>query len=208
VTSGPTYEPIDPVRFIGNRSSGKQGHAIAEALAALGAEVTLISGPVALADPPGMKVVKVETAREMEEACRAALPADIAVCAAAVADWRAAEVAPQKLKKKAGEAPPALQFAQNPDILACLGNLGAQRPRLLVGFAAETERLVDHAQAKLAAKKCDLIVANDVSAGTGTFGGDANRVWLVEKDKVTEWPPLSKKDVAARLAQALSERLS
>lgn len=208
VTSGPTYEPIDPVRFIGNRSSGKQGHAIAEALAALGAEVTLVSGPVALPDPPGMTVVKVETAREMEEACRAALPFDIAVCAAAVADWRASDVAPQKLKKKAGEAPPALTFAQNPDILAGLGALGENRPRLLVGFAAETENLVVHAQAKLAAKKCDLIVANDVSTGTGTFGGDANRVWLVEKDHVTEWPPLSKKDVAARLAQALAERLS
>jgi phosphopantothenoylcysteine decarboxylase / phosphopantothenate---cysteine ligase len=208
VTSGPTYEPIDPVRFIGNRSSGKQGHAIAEALAALGAEVTLVSGPVALPDPAGIRVVKVETAREMEEACRAALPADIAVCAAAVADWRAAEVAPQKLKKKPGEPPPALRFAQNPDILAGLGQLGADRPRLLVGFAAETEHLVEHAKAKLAAKKCDLIVANDVSTGTGTFGGDANRVWLVERDHVTEWPPLSKKDVAARLAQALSERLS
>ncbi|HMA48467.1 MAG TPA: bifunctional phosphopantothenoylcysteine decarboxylase/phosphopantothenate--cysteine ligase CoaBC [Magnetospirillaceae bacterium] len=212
VTSGPTHEPIDPVRFIGNRSSGKQGHAIAEALAALGADVTLVSGPVALPDPAGIRVVKVETAREMEAACRAALPADIAVCAAAVADWRASEVAPQKLKKRADEAPPALQFAQNPDILAGLGSLGPGRPRLLVGFAAETENLVEHAQAKLAAKKCDLIVANDVSTGTGTFGGDANRVWLVEKDKVTEWPPLSKKDIAsrlaARLAQALSERLS
>ncbi len=208
VTSGPTYEPIDPVRFIGNRSSGKQGHAIAEALAALGAAVTLVSGPVALADPPGVTVVKVETAREMEQACLAALPADIAVCAAAVADWRAAAVAPQKLKKRAGEAPPAVQFAQNPDILAGLGALDAMRPRLLVGFAAETENIVEHAQAKLAAKQCDLIVANDVSSGTGTFGGDANRVWLVEKNEVTEWPSLSKKDVAARLALALSERLS
>jgi phosphopantothenoylcysteine decarboxylase / phosphopantothenate---cysteine ligase len=208
VTSGPTYEPIDPVRFIGNRSSGKQGHAIAEALAALGADVTLVSGPVALPDPKNMKVVKVETAREMEEACRAALPADIAVCAAAVADWRAAEVAPQKLKKQLGAEPPALHFTQNPDILAGLGHLGENRPRLLVGFAAETENLVEHAKAKLAAKKCDLIVANDVSTGTGTFGGDANRVWLVEKDQITEWPPLSKKDVAARLAQALLERLS
>ncbi len=208
VTSGPTYEPIDPVRFIGNRSSGKQGHAIAEALAALGAAVTLVSGPVALADPPGVTVIKVETAREMEQACLAALPADIAVCAAAVADWRAAAVAPQKLKKRAGEAPPAVQFAQNPDILAGLGALDAMRPRLLVGFAAETENIVEHAQAKLAAKQCDLIVANDVSPGTGTFGGDANRVWLVEKNEVTEWPSLSKKDVAARLALALSERLS
>ena len=208
VTSGPTYEAIDPVRFIGNRSSGKQGHAIAAALAALGAEVTLVSGPVSLPDPEGVRVVKVETALEMEAACRAALPADIAVCAAAVADWRASEVAPQKLKKQAGAEPPALHFVQNPDILAGLGAMGAGRPRLLVGFAAETEKLVEHAQAKLAAKKCDLIVANDVSAGTGTFGGDANRVWLVEKDRVTEWPPLSKRDVAVRLAQALSERLS
>ena len=208
VTSGPTYEPIDPVRFIGNRSSGKQGHAIAAALADLGAEVTLVSGPVSLPDPDGVRVVKVETAREMEAACKAALPADIAVCAAAVADWRVSDVAPQKLKKQAGAEAPALHFVQNPDILAGLGALGASRPRLLVGFAAETEKLVEHAQAKLAAKKCDLIVANDVSAGTGTFGGDANRVWLVEKDKVTEWPPLSKRDVAARLAQALSERLS
>jgi len=208
VTSGPTYEPIDPVRFIGNRSSGKQGHAIAAALADLGAEVTLVSGPVSLPDPEGVRVVKVETAREMDAACQAALPADIAVCAAAVADWRAAEVAPQKLKKQAGADAPALHFVQNPDILAGLGAMGAGRPRLLVGFAAETEKLVEHAQAKLAAKQCDLIVANDVSAGTGTFGGDANRVWLVEKDKVTEWPPLSKRDVAVRLAQALSERLS
>jgi len=207
VTSGPTYEPIDPVRFIGNRSSGKQGHAIAEALAALGADVTLVSGPVALADPAGIRVIKVETAREMEEACLAALPADIAVCAAAVADWRVAEVAPQKLKKQAGAEPPALRFTQNPDILAGLGRLGDKRPRLLVGFAAETESLVEHARAKLASKQCDLIVANDVSAATGTFGGDANRVWLVEREQITEWPPLSKKDVAARLAQVLSERL-
>jgi phosphopantothenoylcysteine decarboxylase/phosphopantothenate--cysteine ligase len=208
VTSGPTYEPIDPVRFIGNRSSGKQGHAIAAALAALGAEVTLVSGPVALADPEGVKTVKVETARQMQEACLAALPADIAVCAAAVADWRPAEPAPEKLKKKAGAEPPALSLTQNPDILAGLGALGAGRPRLLIGFAAETEKLIEHAQAKLAAKKCDLIVANDVGAGTGTFGGDANRVWLVEKEKITEWPPLSKQEVAARLAQAIAERMS
>jgi phosphopantothenoylcysteine decarboxylase/phosphopantothenate--cysteine ligase len=208
VTSGPTYEPIDPVRFIGNRSSGKQGHAIAAALAALGAEVTLVSGPVALADPEGVKTIKIETAREMQEACLAALPADIAVCAAAVADWRAIDVAPEKLKKKAGTEPPALALTQNPDILAGLGALGDRRPRLLVGFAAETEKLLDHAKAKLAAKGCDVIVANDVSAGTGTFGGDANRVWLVEKNQITEWPPLSKQEVAARLAQAIAERLS
>ena len=208
VTSGPTYEPIDPVRFIGNRSSGKQGHAIAIALAALGAEVTLVSGPVALADPDGVRVVKVETARQMQEACLAALPADIVVCAAAVADWRAAEIAPEKLKKKAGAEAPALHLTQNPDILAGLGALGERRPRLLVGFAAETEKLIEHAKAKLASKGCDLIVANDVSAGSGTFGGDANRVWLVEKDQVTEWPPLSKQEVAARLAQAIAERLS
>jgi len=208
VTSGPTYEPIDPVRFIGNRSSGKQGHAIAAALAGLGATVTLVSGPVALADPAGVKVVRVETAREMQEACLAALPADIAVCAAAVADWRAAEVAPEKLKKKAGAEPPSLTLTQNPDILAGLGALGERRPRLLVGFAAETEKLIEHAKAKLASKKCDLIVANDVSEGTGTFGGDLNRVWLVERTQVTEWPPLSKQEVAGRLAQVIAERLS
>lgn len=208
VTSGPTYEPIDPVRFIGNRSSGKQGHAIAAALAALGAEVTLVSGPVALPDPEGVKVVKIETARQMQEACLAALPADIAVCAAAVADWRATEVAPEKLKKKAGAEPPSLSLTQNPDILAGLGALGERRPRLLIGFAAETEKLIDHAKAKLVAKQCDLIVANDVSEGTGTFGGDLNRVWLVEKTQVTEWPPLSKQEVAARLAQAIAERMS
>ena len=208
VTSGPTYEPIDPVRFIGNRSSGKQGHAIAQALAALGAQVTLVSGPVALADPQGIRVVKVETAQQMQDACLAALPVDIAVCAAAVADWRVAEAAPEKMKKQPGAEPPSLRLAQNPDILAGLGALGEKRPRLLVGFAAETEKLIEHAQAKLAAKKCDLIVANDVSAGTGTFGGDANRVWLVSQDQVIEWPPLSKKEVAEKLAQALSERLS
>ena len=208
VTSGPTYEPIDPVRFIGNRSSGKQGHAIAQALAALGAQVTLVSGPVALDDPQGIRVVKVETAQQMQDACLAALPADIAVCAAAVADWRVAQAAPEKMKKQPGAEPPSLRLAQNPDILAGLGALGEKRPRLLVGFAAETEKLIEHAQAKLAAKKCDLIVANDVSAGTGTFGGDANRVWLVSQDQVIEWPPLSKKEVAEKLAQALSERLS
>jgi len=208
VTSGPTYEPIDPVRFIGNRSSGKQGHAIAAALAGLGAEVTLVSGPVAIADPAGVRVVKIETAREMQEACTAALPADIAVCAAAVADWRAVEVAPEKLKKRAGEAAPSLSLTQNPDILSGLGHAGERRPRLLVGFAAETEKLIEHAQGKLAAKGCDLIVANDVSEGTGTFGGDLNRVWLVDKNQVTEWPPLSKQEVAARLAQAIVERLS
>ena len=208
VTSGPTYEPIDPVRFIGNRSSGKQGHAVAIALAALGADVTLISGPVVLADPEGIKVVKVETARQMQEACLAALPAEIAVCAAAVADWRAAEVAPEKLKKRAGAEPPSLSLTQNPDILAGLGHLGEKRPRLLIGFAAETEKLIEHAKGKLASKGCDLIVANDVSVGTGTFGGDLNRVWLVEKNQVTEWPPLSKQEVAARLAQAIAERLT
>jgi phosphopantothenoylcysteine decarboxylase/phosphopantothenate--cysteine ligase len=144
----------------------------------------------------------------MQAACLAALPADIAVCAAAVADWRVADVAPEKMKKKPGAAAPTLTLTPNPDILAGLGALGGRRPRLLVGFAAETEKLIDHARAKLAAKGCDMIVANDVSAGSGTFGGDSNRVWLVEKDLVTEWPALSKRDVAARLAQILAERLS
>jgi phosphopantothenoylcysteine decarboxylase/phosphopantothenate--cysteine ligase len=208
VTSGPTYEPIDPVRFIGNRSSGKQGHAIASSLAALGAEVTLVSGPVALADPAGVTVVRVETAQQMQEACLRALPADIAVCAAAVADWRTADIAPEKLKKKPGSEPPSLALTQNPDILAGLGALGERRPRFLVGFAAETETLIGNAKAKLVAKGCDLIVANDVSPGSATFGGDTNQVWLVEKDQVTEWPPLSKQEVAARLAQVIAERLS
>jgi phosphopantothenoylcysteine decarboxylase / phosphopantothenate---cysteine ligase len=201
VTSGPTHEPIDPVRFIANRSSGKQGHAIAAALARHGAATVLVSGPTAEPDPPGVRVVHVGTAREMLEACTAALPADIAVCAAAVADWRAEE-APQKIKKKG--APPVLRLVENPDILATLSAAGNLRPRLVVGFAAETENLVENARAKRAKKGCDWILANDVSAASGTFGGDQNTIHLVAESGVEDWPPLSKREVAERLAQRIA----
>jgi phosphopantothenoylcysteine decarboxylase/phosphopantothenate--cysteine ligase len=201
VTSGPTHEPIDPVRYITNRSSGKQGHAIAAALARHGAATVLVSGPTSEPDPPGVRVVRVGTAREMLEACTAALPADVAVCAAAVADWRAEE-APQKIKKKG--APPALRLVENPDILATLSAAGNARPRLVVGFAAETENLVENAKAKRAKKGCDWILANDVSAAAGTFGGDRNTVHLVTESGVEDWPPLSKHDVAERLVQRIA----
>ena len=199
VTSGPTIEPIDPVRFIANRSSGKQGHAIAAALARAGAEVTLVSGPVALADPGGCKVVRVETAAEMLAAVQGALPADIAVCAAAVADWTVVNRAAEKRKKQAGAPPPSIELAANRDILATLSAPGPARPRLVIGFAAETETVLDHAVAKRAAKGCDWIVANDVSPSSGTFGGDANRVWLVGDGTSEDWPPLAKTEVARRL---------
>jgi phosphopantothenoylcysteine decarboxylase/phosphopantothenate--cysteine ligase len=202
VTSGPTHEAIDPVRYIANRSSGKQGHAIAAALAQLGADTVLVSGPTAERDPPGVMVVHVQSARDMLAACEKALPADIAVCAAAVADWRA-EAAPQKLKKKVG-APPALKLVENPDILASLSKPGNRRPRLVVGFAAETEKVVEHATAKRARKGCDWILANDVSPATGTFGGDANTIHLIDEAGVEDWPPLSKRDVAERLAQRIA----
>ncbi|HXQ50231.1 MAG TPA: bifunctional phosphopantothenoylcysteine decarboxylase/phosphopantothenate--cysteine ligase CoaBC [Stellaceae bacterium] len=201
VTSGPTYEPIDPVRFIANRSSGKQGHAIAAALARLGASTVLVSGPTREADPPGVKVVHVETARDMLAACEAALPADVAVCAAAVADWRT-DAAPQKLKKKG--APPALRLVENPDILAHLSAPGNRRPRLVIGFAAETENLVANAAAKRARKGCDWLLANDVSPASGTFGGDRNTIHLVDDNGVEDWPPLSKHDVAERLAARIA----
>ena len=207
VTSGPTFEPIDPVRFIGNRSSGKQGHAIAQALARLGADVTLVSGPVSLDDPAGVTVVKVETALQMLAACQAALPADIAVCAAAVADWRVASPAPEKTKKADGVPPPAISLVPNPDILATLAASGPQRPRLVVGFAAETTDMIAHAKAKLARKGCDLILANDVSAGSETFGGDANQVSLVDARGVEAWPPLTKSAVADRLAARIADLL-
>ena len=206
VTSGPTHEPIDPVRVIANRSSGKQGHAIAAALAALGADVTLVSGPVALADPANCRVIKVETAQQMLEACQNALPADLAVCAAAVADWRVESPATSKQKKQAGTEPPILKLVPNPDILATLAQ-GPNRPRLVVGFAAETDDLLANAQAKLARKGCDLIVANDVSSTSGTFGGDANRVHLVAANGITDWPHLPKTQVAERLALHLAHLL-
>ncbi|TCZ59731.1 bifunctional phosphopantothenoylcysteine decarboxylase/phosphopantothenate--cysteine ligase CoaBC [Roseicella aquatilis] len=205
VTSGPTHEPIDPVRYIANRSSGKQGHAIAGALAALGARVTLVSGPVAVPDPPGVTVVRVETAREMLAACEAALPADIAVMAAAVADWRVAREAAQKLKKQPGAAAPSLEMALNPDILATLSR-HAQRPGLVVGFAAETERVVQHATEKRLRKGCDWIVANDVSGGV--MGGERNAVHIVTAEGVEDWPELPKAAVAERLALRIAQTLA
>ena len=207
VTSGPTYEPIDPVRFIGNRSSGKQGHAIAAALARLGAEVTLVTGPVKLADPAGVTTIHVETAREMLGACLGRLPVDVAVCAAAVADWTVSNASKEKRKKEPGAPPPAIELAPNPDILATLSEGGAARPRLVVGFAAETEKVLDHAAAKLARKGCDWIVANDVSPATGTFGGDFNTVHLLTRAGAEPWPRASKTDVAERLAWRIVDAL-
>jgi phosphopantothenoylcysteine decarboxylase/phosphopantothenate--cysteine ligase len=206
VTSGPTFEAIDPVRFIGNRSSGRQGHAIARTLAGLGARTTLVSGPTALADPGGVTVVRVESAREMLAACEAALPCDVAVCAAAVSDWRAKKTSGQKLKKN-GKSAPQLEFTVNPDILATLSAAGNARPRLVVGFAAETENVIAHAQAKLAKKGCDWILANDVSAGTGTFGGDQNTIHVIDAAGVESWPRMSKTDAAARLARRIADAL-
>jgi len=213
VTSGPTYEPIDPVRFIGNRSSGKQGHAIAAACARLGAGVTLVSGPTALPDPLGVSTIHVETAQQMLEACEAALPADVAVCAAAVADWRVATPAAEKIKKSAGKAEPKLELVRNPDILGTLSGRRNGRPRLVIGFAAETERVEEHARAKLASKGCDWILANDVSPEAGTFGGDANTIHLFKADPaggaatVEHWPPASKTAVAERLAREIARAL-
>ncbi len=207
VTSGPTIEPIDPVRFICNRSSGRQGHAIAAALAAAGAETTLVSGPVAMADPPGVRVVRVETAREMLAACENALPVDVAVCAAAVCDWRAVREAGEKIKKAEGLAPPPLALEENPDILATLSQSRERRPRLVIGFAAETGDLVANAQRKLMRKGCDWIVGNDVSVATGTFGGADNAVVLVTAEGVEPWPRMSKEAVGRRLADAIARRL-
>ena len=210
VTSGPTHEPIDPVRYIANRSSGKQGHAIAAALAALGAEVTLVSGPVTIPDPPGVRVVRVETAREMLAAVEAILPVDAAVFCAAVADWRVAQAGEDKLKKGAG-GPPALPLVENPDILATVAARTDDRPTLVVGFAAETEKVLAHAQAKLARKGCDWIVANDVSTpadgSAGVMGGDRNTVSLVTATGVESWPTLDKTAVAVRLAERIAQAL-
>lgn len=208
VTSGPTHEPVDPVRYLANRSSGRQGHAIAAALAGLGARVTLVSGPVGIADPPGVTVRRVETAEQMLAACAAALPADVAVCAAAVADWRVAETSATKLKKAPGDAPPALALVPNPDILATLAAAGPARPRLVVGFAAETHDMLEHAQAKRARKNCDWIVANDVRPETGIMGGELNEVHLVTAAGIDAWPRLPKSEVAARLAHRIAGALA
>ncbi len=202
VTAGPTAEPLDPVRLITNRSSGKQGYAIASALAELGADVTLVSGPTALPAPAGVTRVDVETAREMLAACEAALPADIAVCVAAVADWRPAVEGPRKIKKGEG-GPPAIELVENPDILATLSKSPA-RPRLVIGFAAETDSVEAHAQAKLARKGCDWIVANDVSI-EGTMGGDQNAVAIVSAAGIERWDRMAKGEVARRLAARIAE---
>jgi phosphopantothenoylcysteine decarboxylase / phosphopantothenate---cysteine ligase len=208
VTSGPTREAIDPVRYISNHSSGKQGHAIAAALAQLGAEVTLVSGPVNVPDPAGVTVVKIESADQMLEACLAAGKVDVAVCAAAVADWKMAKPAPAKIKKQPGAAPPALELTPNPDILATLSKRGPNRPTLVVGFAAETENLVANAIEKRSRKGCDWIVANDVSPATGTFGGERNTVHLITAEGVQAWPTLSKDRVAMQLAGAIALHLT
>jgi phosphopantothenoylcysteine decarboxylase/phosphopantothenate--cysteine ligase len=210
VTSGPTHEPIDPVRYIANRSSGKQGHAIAAAAAAAGADVTLVSGPVNVPDPPGVHTVHVETARDMLRAVERALPADIAIFVAAVADWRVASAGAQKIKKVPGGAAPELPLVENPDILSTIAHRKTQRPRLVIGFAAETENVTANAKAKLAAKGCDWILANDVSPATGIMGGDTNTIQLVTADSVEPWPPQSKDDVAsmliARIAEAVKDK--
>jgi phosphopantothenoylcysteine decarboxylase/phosphopantothenate--cysteine ligase len=208
VTSGPTQEAIDPVRFISNRSSGKQGHAIAAALAALGAETILVSGPTVEPTPPGVTLVSVETAREMLAACQAALPVDAAVCAAAVTDWRPAEIAPQKLKKKAGAAAPTLALTENPDILAELSRPGPRRPALVVGFALETEHLIENATAKLASKGCDWVVANEATQDSTVFGSTNNSVALVTPAGAEFWPRASKQEVGRRLAASVADFLA
>jgi len=211
VTSGPTHEPIDPVRYIANRSSGKQGHAIAEALAQAGADVTLVSGPVTLPDPAGVKVVHIETAREMLGAVQAALPADIAVCAAAVADWRTADEAGQKLKKDGSGVIPDLKLSENPDILATISKVGPLRPGLVIGFAAETENVTAHARAKRLRKGCDWILANDVATSTGTFGGDDNEICLISgADETADecWERQSKTGVARALSARIIKHFS
>lgn len=205
ITAGPTREPIDPVRFISNHSSGKQGYAIAKAAAALGAETVLVSGPVSLPIPPGVQMMPVETAQEMLEICEGEMPADIAIFTAAVADWRVAAQAPEKLKKT-GATPPSLALTENPDILAAISR-GPKRPTLVVGFAAETEHVTDNAAQKLKKKGCDLIVANDVSRQSGVFGGDRNTVHLVSAKGVEDWPQMSKDDVAVKLMERLAQML-
>jgi phosphopantothenoylcysteine decarboxylase / phosphopantothenate---cysteine ligase len=209
ITAGPTHEPIDPVRYIANRSSGKQGYAIAAAAQAAGADVTLISGPVELEHPPGVAVIAVESARDMLRGVEAALPADIGIFAAAVADWRVAHEGEQKLKKS-GKAMPPLQLVENPDILATISRRTDKRPPLVIGFAAETEHLIENAKAKLARKGCDWIVANDVSPATGVMGGDRNTVHLLsrgsgERIEVESWPVMTKEEVASALVKRIAE---
>jgi phosphopantothenoylcysteine decarboxylase/phosphopantothenate--cysteine ligase len=206
VTSGPTHEPIDPVRYIANRSSGRQGHAIAAALSALGADVTLVSGPVSVPDPMGVKVIHVERADQMRDAVLAALPVDVAVMVAAVADWRVASAADQKIKKHPGESIPTLALTENPDILKTVGH-HTLRPKLVIGFAAETQDVESNAMAKLERKGADIIVANDVSPATGIMGGVRNRVKIVAHSGIEQWPDLAKEEVATKLAAMIAERL-
>ena len=208
VTSGPTHEPIDPVRYLANRSSGRQGHAIAEAAAAAGARVTLVSGPVTIPDPPGLATIHVETARQMLEVVEAALPADVAVMAAAVSDWRAAAESGGKIKKDSSGTPPELALTENPDILATVGRHHTLRPALVVGFAAETDELIANARKKLAAKGADWILANDVSPSSGVMGGAENAVHLISRDGSEEWPRMAKGEVARRLIECLAEKLA
>lgn len=207
VTSGPTFEAIDPVRFLGNRSSGRQGHAVAQASIGAGARVTLVSGPVDLPDPRGAEVIRVESARQMLSAVEGALPADVFVAAAAVADWRVDEAAAQKLKKGAS-GPPVLRLVENPDILAEIAQKSVGRPALVIGFAAETEHVEANARAKLARKGCDLIVANSVAEGDSAFGSDVNTVQVIGANEAQSWPTLTKAEVALRLVRRMAEELA
>jgi phosphopantothenoylcysteine decarboxylase / phosphopantothenate---cysteine ligase len=207
VTSGPTYEPIDPVRFLGNRSSGRQGHAIAQAAVGAGARVTLVTGPVGLSDPTGAEVVHVGSARDMRAAVEAALPADAFIAAAAVADWRAENVAHQKIKKNAKESP-TLTLVENPDILAEVAKRAIMRPAVVIGFAAETENITANALAKLQRKSCDLIIANSVAEGTSTFGGETNQVQVIDASGVESWPPMTKAEVADGIVRRLVVELA
>ena len=207
VTSGPTYEPIDPVRFLGNRSSGRQGHAIAQSAVSAGARVTLITGPVNLSDPSGADVIHVGSAREMRGAVEAALPADAFIAAAAVADWRAESVANQKIKKGARESP-TLRLVENPDILAEVSKKTTMRPAVVIGFAAETENLTANAKAKLRTKGCDLIIANSVAEGSSTFGSETNQVEVIDARGVKSWPPMSKTAIADGIVRRLALELA
>ena len=208
ITSGPTYEAIDPVRFIGNRSSGAQGSAIASALARLGADVTFITGPSTVNYPDGVKIVKVETADEMFSAVNEALPAEVAIFVAAVSDWKIENVQTQKIKKSSGQQAPSLVLAENKDILSYVSNLKQDRPKLVIGFAAESENILENASTKRGKKGCDWIVANDVSLGSGVMGGKSNKVSLISETNTENWPDMSKENVAERLVEKILKHLN
>ena len=208
ITSGPTYEAIDPVRFIGNRSSGAQGSAIASALARLGADVTFITGPSTVNYPDGVKIVKVETADEMFSAVNEALPAEVAIFVAAVSDWKIENVQTQKIKKSSGQQAPSLVLAENKDILSYVSNLKQDRPKLVIGFAAESENILENASTKRSKKGCDWIVANDVSLGSGVMGGKSNKISLISETNTENWPDMSKENVAERLVEKISKHLN